>query len=233
MPTAECRKRPTSRGTWQRSALISRGSSPTLSTKAQCDRPRLHGYETTADEHGLQVAIDWEVWEPWLDPRSTSVYAQLSFKLAGGDKAAAVAAWNASSLEFMAETLKTAKALRPHAAWGYYGMIGCFARWDVAEGVCDAEIRARNDALAPLWSAGTALFPSIYSECSFAPGPDGVMRCQPGGPPMPNPYPGNANSTEEQRIAISLRETARVNRHKLPVIPFTWYVLCEFERLTR
>ena len=183
--------------------------------------------ETTADEHGLQVAIDWEVWEPWLDPRSTSVYAQLSFKLAGGDKAAAVAAWNASSLEFMAETLKTAKALRPHAAWGYYGMIGCFARWDVAEGVCDAEIRARNDALAPLWSAGTALFPSIYSECSFAPGPDGVMRCQPGGPPMPNPYPGNANSTEEQRIAISLRETARVNGDKLPVIPFTWYVLCE------
>ena len=112
-------------------------------------------------------------------------------------------------------------ALRPHAAWGYYGMIGCFARWDVAEGVCDAEIRARNDALAPLWSAGTALFPSIYSECSFAPGPDGVMRCQPGGPPMPDPYPGNANSTEEQRIAISLRETARVNREKLPVIPFT------------
>ena len=179
-------------------------------------------------DHDGIVAIDWEVWEPWLDPRSSSVYAQLSFKLAGGDKAAAVAAWNASSLEFMAETLKAAKALRPHAAWGYYGMIGCFARWDVAEGVCDAEIRARNDALAPLWSAGTALFPSIYSECSFAPGPDGVMRCQPGGPPMPDPYPGNANSTEEQRIAISLRETARVNREKLPVIPFTWYVLCEF-----
>ena len=101
--------------------------------------------------------------------------------------AAAVAAWNASSLEFMAETLKAAKALRPHAAWGYYGMIGCFARWDVAEGTCDAEIRARNDALAPLWSAGTALFPSIYSECSFAPGPDGVMRCQPGGPPIQEP----------------------------------------------
>ena len=39
------------------------------------------------------MAIDWEVWNPWLDIRDTSVYAKMSFAHAGGDKAAAVAAW--------------------------------------------------------------------------------------------------------------------------------------------
>ena len=80
------------------------------------------------------VAIDWEVWNPWLDPRDTSVYAELSFAHAHGDKAAAVAAWNASALQFMVQTLVTARTLRPRAWWAYYGMIGCAAKWNVSAG---------------------------------------------------------------------------------------------------
>ena len=179
-------------------------------------------------DHAGIVSIDWEVWSPWLDPRDTSAYATQSFNRAGGDKAAAVAAWNASSLEFLVRTLEVAKQMRPHARWAYYGMVGCAAKWDVATGRCADEIRQRNDALAPLWSAGTALMPSIYSECAYGPGAGGALplRCAPGGPPGPwDPYPPSANSTEAQRIPISLGEAARVNTAGLPVIPFTWPVL--------
>jgi hypothetical protein len=51
-------------------------------------------------------------------------------------KASAVAAWNASALQFMVRTLETARALRPRARWAYYGMLGCAAKWDVAAGEC-------------------------------------------------------------------------------------------------
>jgi hypothetical protein len=54
------------------------------------------------------VAIDWEEWQPWLkfwnDPAPTArwnAYANASFALAGGNKAAAIASWNTSSLDFM------------------------------------------------------------------------------------------------------------------------------------
>lgn len=55
--------------------------------------------------HAGYIVIDWEVWEPWLNPHATTIYANKSFELAGGDIAAAVAAWNASSLKFMVRLL--------------------------------------------------------------------------------------------------------------------------------
>ena len=213
---------------WPNGSVFANGGIPQLANLSR------HLAQVTADVERLFpaedfsgiVGIDWEEWEPWLNPNSDSLYARKSFALAGGDRGAAVAAWNASSLEFMVRTLETAKALRPHARWAFYGMVGCAAEWDVAAGRCSAEVRARNDALAPLWRAGTALMPSIYSECPYGPGPRGELplRCLPGGPPG-HPYGPAANSTEAQRIPISLGEAARVNAAGLPILPYTWPAL--------
>ena len=183
-------------------------------------------------EHAGLVVIDWEEWQPYLNPRATTAYANASFAAAGGDVAAAVAAWNASSLEFMARTLETAVALRPRAAWGFYGLVGCYGQWDVAAGGCAAASRARNDALAPLWRAGSALFPSIYSACRYSAGAGQSA------PPHCLPDASQANATEAQKIALTLQEVQRVNGGgrgggggggggggRVPVWPFTWYTL--------
>jgi hyaluronoglucosaminidase len=189
------------------------------------------------------VVIDWEVWEPWLkfwdDPAPTarwSAYANQSFALSNGDKAVAIAEWNATSLEFMARTLEVAKAARPAAKWGYYGMVGCDGQWDKAAGQCSDAIRQRNDALAPLWKAGNALFPSIYSSCRYGYNnnnnnsahpddtraaddtqgntPAAVLHCLPDA--------GFGNMTQAEKIPMELREVQRVNPAGYPVVPFTW-----------
>jgi hypothetical protein len=54
-----------------------------------------------------------------------------------------------------------------------------------------------------------ALMPSIYSECAYAAGPDGVLRCSRGGPPG-FPYPGAANSTE---AALAVGEPVSKRRY--------------------
>jgi hypothetical protein len=46
------------------------------------------------------VAIDWEVWNPWLDPRDTSVYAEMSFAHAHGDKVRKMPRWPRSWADF-------------------------------------------------------------------------------------------------------------------------------------
>jgi hyaluronoglucosaminidase len=68
------------------------------------------------------AVIDWEVWVPWLS-LSYPLYYNKSVALAGGDVKAATAAWNASSLEFMVQTLIVAQAVRPKAKLGYYGLV--------------------------------------------------------------------------------------------------------------
>jgi hyaluronoglucosaminidase len=165
------------------------------------------------------VAIDQEMWEPYLNPRATSVYMNLSLVAANGSVAAAVAAWNASSLEFMAQTLLTARILRPNAKWGYYGIVGCYGQWDIRGERCGAAERARNDALAPLWAASSALFPSIYSSCRYSGGV--APHC------LPDASQGNAS--EATKIPITLREAQRASDARaggqVPIVAFTWYTL--------
>lgn len=170
--------------------------------------------------HSGLIVIDWEEWEPWFDffpdpapAHRWTYYMNRSYAHAGGDKALAIAQWNRSSLLFMAETLKAVVALRPQAKVGYYGMVNCGA--DVVQHgyTCPADIKARHDALAPLWAAGTALFPSIYSSCLYTNATGSApARCVDG-------------SHVELKIPLTLAETARVNRAGLPVIAFTWYTL--------
>jgi hypothetical protein len=107
--------------------------------------------------------------------------------------------------------------MRPKALWGFYGMVGCDGQYDLPAqpsggiGSCSAEIQARNDALAPLWAAGTALFPSVYSTCQYD--------------PTAQPEACEKNSSLAQKIPTALAEVQRVNRAKLPVVPFTWFDL--------
>ena len=67
-------------------------------------------------------------------------------------------------------------ALRPKAKVAYYGMINCGGSYDIGAKSCPDHIRERHDALAPLWAAGSALMPSIYSSCDFN-GTGAVPRC--------------------------------------------------------
>jgi hypothetical protein len=207
-----------------------------------------------ADHAGL-IVIDWEEWEPWLefypDPAPTarwSHYMNASWLHAGGDKTLAIAQWNASSLLFMAETLKVIVELRPKAKvmWsplrpqaltppqrsrqlkscatltlapphssqvGYYGMINCGSDVEAHGFTCPMDVMSRHDALAPLWLAGTALFPSVYSSCQYTNGTQKIPpRCVDG-------------SHVDKKIPLTLAETARVNTGRLPVIAFTWYTL--------
>ena len=168
--------------------------------------------------HSGLIVVDWEVWQPWLqfwgDPAPAArwnAYMNLSFTHAGDDKALAVAQWNVSSLAFMAETLKTIVALRPRARVGYYGVVGCAAKYDFDQGGCTDVISARNDALAPLWAAGTALFPSIYASCQYN---------DTGSPPH-----CAEDSHRERKVPAILGEVQRVNAARLPVFPFTWPTL--------
>ena len=62
--------------------------------------------------------IDQEMWTPWIHPNAKDYYMNASLAYAGGDVDKAVAEWNASSLEFMAQTLAVAGEARPNAKWG-------------------------------------------------------------------------------------------------------------------
>ena len=72
-------------------------------------------------------------------------------------EAAAKAGWEKDSVNFLVQTLEAGKALRPNALWGY---------WDFVPGghisVPAASDAAGTAALAPLWEAMDALYPSIY-----------------------------------------------------------------------
>lgn len=91
-------------------------------------------------------------------------------------------------------------------------MIGCEGKWDLDAGTCTDDIRARNDALAPLWAAGSALMPSIYARCEYN-GTGSPPHCADG-------------SDIGAKNAVTLGEAARVNAgHRMPILPFTWYTL--------
>ena len=118
--------------------------------------------------------------------------------------AEAIRTWNETSLEFMAETLKLCVELRPAARWGYYGRPGCYTGLDADTGNCTDSVRARNDALADLWSAGTALYPSVYI------GPNAKY------PVMMDPVFVEGEIGEAKRM----REELELD---MPIVAFTWW----------
>ncbi|MGH0188018.1 UNVERIFIED_CONTAM: hypothetical protein FKN15_027560 [Acipenser sinensis] len=134
-------------------------------------------YIRDAQSSGLAV-IDWEEWRPlWArnwDGKdiyrnvSRSMIAQKNVHWTAEQvEGVAQEEFEASAKQFMLQTLRTARSLRPNQLWGYYLFPDCYnhdyknSLKDYTGRCPDVEI-SRNDQLDWLWEESTALYPSIY-----------------------------------------------------------------------
>ncbi|XP_034852733.1 hyaluronidase-1 isoform X2 [Mirounga leonina] len=140
-------------------------------------------YIRTQEPAGLAV-IDWEDWRPvWVrNWQDKDVYRQSSRQLVAtrhpdwpADRVVKQAQYEFefAARQFMLETLRFVKAVRPRHLWGFYLFPDCYnhdyvQNWDTYTGRCpDVEV-SRNDQLAWLWAESTALFPSVYLDETLA-----------------------------------------------------------------
>ncbi|XP_069861421.1 hyaluronidase-2 [Dipodomys merriami] len=140
-------------------------------------------YIRTQEPPGLAV-IDWEDWRPvWVrNWQDKDVYRQSSRQLVASrhpdwpaDRIVKQAQYEFefAARQFMLETLRYVKAVRPQHLWGFYLFPDCYnhdyaQNWETYTGRCpDVEV-ARNDQLAWLWAESTALFPSVYLDETLA-----------------------------------------------------------------
>ncbi|XP_012576217.1 PREDICTED: hyaluronidase PH-20 [Condylura cristata] len=128
-----------------------------------------------ANNVGLAV-IDWEEWRPiWARNWSPKhVYKDQSIELVlqnnvklTYDQASKIAKqqFEEAGKNFMLETLKLGKSLRPKYLWGYYLFPDCYNHnynKPGYNGSCFDLEKKRNNELAWLWKESTALYPSIY-----------------------------------------------------------------------
>ncbi|XP_006149258.1 hyaluronidase PH-20 [Tupaia chinensis] len=138
-------------------------------------------YYIPTDKVGLAV-IDWENWRPLWDRnwRPKDVYRNMSIalvqrqntqmNLADATKKAKVD-FEEAGKNFMLETLKLGRSLKPTYYWGYYLFPDCYNhnyKHPKYDGTCPPIERQRNDLLAWMWTESTALFPSIYLKSDLA-----------------------------------------------------------------
>ncbi|XP_007950189.1 hyaluronidase-2 [Orycteropus afer afer] len=140
-------------------------------------------YIRTQEPVGLAV-IDWEDWRPvWVrNWQDKDVYRRWSRQLVANlhpdwplDRVSKQAQYEFefAARQYMLETLRWVKAVRPRHLWGFYLFPDCYnhdyvQNWASYTGRCpDVEV-ARNDQLAWLWAESTALFPSVYLDETLA-----------------------------------------------------------------
>ncbi|XP_014299670.1 hyaluronidase [Microplitis demolitor] len=170
--------------------------------------------EEQVDENfsGLGV-IDFESWRPIFRQNWASLapYRDLSIKLENDRhpfwnkssiKQRAVKSFESAGQLFMAETIKLAKKLRPHAHWSYYAYPYCFNLTpNQPSASCDPQVLKENDKLSWLWKLENVLLPSFYLRYSL--------------------------STDERLglIAGRLHEAVRLNKKfsNRPIIPYFWF----------
>lgn len=173
--------------------------------------------------YGGNVVIDMEWWSPTLDS-SAPAYRNLSVALvraehplwnASSVEAEASRQFTAAALDFMEATLRTYAELMPHARIGYYGYprnwyYPCAANHNSSQCGYDnpsfgPSARAANDALARIFAASSALYPSIY---------------------LPEHTNTSASFPHHQEFIASVTaEAARLrdaHTPSSPVLPFTW-----------
>ncbi|XP_025927290.1 hyaluronidase-like [Apteryx rowi] len=180
---------------------------------------------------GLAV-IDWENWRPlWIrNWDKKNIYRSMSAQLVRrgnpgwtDEQVDLRAKWEfeKAAVNFMSETLKLARSLRPRGWWGYYLFPDCYNYhyWDDFGGYtghCPPLEVQRNNKLLWLWEQSKALYPSIYME--------EVLRDSPQG---------------ERFVGAKLSEALRVAelpsaQHSLPVFayarPFYTYTLKELSQ---
>uniref|UniRef100_A0A3P9NTV0 Hyaluronidase n=1 Tax=Poecilia reticulata TaxID=8081 RepID=A0A3P9NTV0_POERE len=123
--------------------------------------------------------IDWEEWRPlWIRNWSAKdVYRKKSRDLVAEKNPTwtktqvantATEEFELSAREFMLESLRQGKKLRPNQLWGYYLFPDCYnhdykgEKLKTYTGHCPDTEFERNDQLNWMWNESTALFPSIY-----------------------------------------------------------------------
>ena len=117
---------------------------------------------------GLAV-IDFESWTPWF-AEAQKEYREEAIEQVRSEHPN----WSEERIEeqaredfewwarlFLEQTLKTGKAARPAAIWGYYQYPLC-DNLQIANGTCPETVRERNDHLSWLLGDSDALYPSIY-----------------------------------------------------------------------
>ncbi|XP_004419796.1 PREDICTED: hyaluronidase-2 isoform X2 [Ceratotherium simum simum] len=146
-------------------------------------RDHVEHYIRTQEPAGLAV-IDWEDWRPvWVrNWQDKDVYRRSSRQLVASrhpdwpsDRVVKQAQYEFefAARQFMLETLRFVKAVRPQHLWGFYLFPDCYnhdyvQNWETYTGRCpDVEV-SRNDQLAWLWAESTALFPSVYLDETLA-----------------------------------------------------------------
>ncbi|XP_078065988.1 hyaluronidase-1-like [Mustelus asterias] len=166
------------------------------------------------DFGGLAV-IDWEAWRPsWMrDWDQKDIYRKKSKELVrrrhpdwpeSQVAKQAQSEYEPAACNFMAQTLKVAKGLRPRGLWGYYGFPCCYNSVISKNytGQCpDVELQ-RNDRLMWLWRESTALYPSIYLD----------LKLQ---------STENALKFVHYRIKEGLRLSQLGANYSLPVLPYS------------
>ncbi|XP_067854613.1 hyaluronidase-like [Heptranchias perlo] len=162
---------------------------------------------------GLSV-IDWEAWRPtWIrDWDQKDIYREKSKELVqkrhpDWPKSQVVKLarneYEQAARDFMGQTLKMAKGLRPWGMWGYYGFPCCYN--DVFSknytGECPNIEMKRNDRLMWLWKESIALYPSIYLNVQLR-------------------STENAYKFVHYRIKEGLRLAQMGANYSLPVLPY-------------
>ncbi|XP_032761136.1 LOW QUALITY PROTEIN: hyaluronidase-5-like [Rattus rattus] len=132
------------------------------------------------DNVGLAV-IDWEDWRPtWSrNWKFKDIYRNKSIEFVQQQNTQlnlteavrrAKQEFEEAARNFMEQTLKLGKSLRPNHLWGFYLFPDCYnnnfqdANY---KGECPDIEKKRNDALFWIWKESTALYPSIYLKSSL------------------------------------------------------------------
>uniref|UniRef100_A0A8R1U063 Hyaluronidase n=1 Tax=Onchocerca volvulus TaxID=6282 RepID=A0A8R1U063_ONCVO len=127
-----------------------------------------------ANFSGLAV-IDYEKWRPLWDLHNyykLKIYQNESIAHVktrnngiseSNAKKIAMDEFNNASVNFLLETIREAKKLRPNATWGFYGMPFCnYSAGKSGYAGCGTVYEKFNDRLEHLYKEVDALFPSIY-----------------------------------------------------------------------
>uniref|UniRef100_W5NA58 Hyaluronidase n=1 Tax=Lepisosteus oculatus TaxID=7918 RepID=W5NA58_LEPOC len=166
---------------------------------------------------GLAV-VDWESWRPlWARNWDTKqVYWEASRALARRGhpdwppsrvESEAQRAFQGAARAFMEGTLRLGRAMRPGGLWGFYGFPACYnyqyknstANYS---GECPPLEMRRNDQLAWLWNASSALFPDIYLDLALRGREDAILRFT------------------HHRVLEAMRAAGQVGRVAPPVLPY-------------
>ncbi|XP_055974461.1 hyaluronidase PH-20-like [Sorex fumeus] len=140
------------------------------------------------DSVGLAV-IDWEDWRPLWDRNwgSKHIYRNKSIELVRKNNKSlddlainrtAKTEFEKAAMDFMLETLKVGKLLRPKNYWGFYLFPDCYNHQYTKkeyDGSCYDIEKTRNDQLDWLWDESTALYPSIYLNKNLSSNPRAAL----------------------------------------------------------